>query len=163
MVKFWKDTFRTAQVGAMQNNVNRDAAANFAAQITVEGRNYTEMFTATAATCPTFDAAAKTFAPADCALPNIGQNPAQAGPTVVILTDPGLLAAYSANLAFRRVRFIQETFVCSKFPAEYSKEPKAMGNGLYTSPWDFNSITGKQNTPTARIDFQDTQAVVCAN
>jgi hypothetical protein len=83
-------------------------------------------------------------------------------PTAGILSDPGLMAQYFANLAFRRVRFVQETFVCTKFPAEFGQSLK-MGAGLYTSPWDFGSITGKTNTPAARIDFQDTSAVICAN
>ncbi|MBS2014656.1 MAG: DUF1549 domain-containing protein [Deltaproteobacteria bacterium] len=158
MVKFWKDTFRTGQVGAVQpNQPNKDTAANFAAQNVVDGKAYTDLFTATAGTCPTFDPATSTFTAADCP-----QGPAGGG-TVGVLTDPGLQAQYFANMAFRRVRFIQETFACNKFPAEISKTPKPMGNGTYTGVNDFNSITGKQNTPTARVDFQDTSAVVCAN
>lgn len=175
MVKFWKDTYRTAHVGAMPaqgmqypNNVNRDSAANFSAQVVVEGRNYTQLFTATAGTCPTFDATTATFTATDCPTAVLSNNnntpvPGQASPAVGILNDPGLMSQYFANMAFRRVRFIQETFVCSKFPAEYAKEPKPMGNGVYTGTFDFNTITGKQNTPTARVDFQDTQAVICAN
>jgi hypothetical protein len=63
-------------------------------------------------------------------------------------------------MAFRRVRFIQETFACSKFPAEFAPTSKPMGAGTYTSPWDFNSITGGA---TAKINFQDTSAVICAD
>lgn len=158
MIKFWKDTFRTGQVGAVQQgNANRDTAATFAAQIVVEARPYSEMFTATANTCPTYDGAANAFTPAACMAGPAG------GPTAGVLTDPGLLSQYFANMAFRRVRFIQETFACSKFPAEYSATPKALGNGTFTGNFPFESITGKQNTPTARIDFQDTSAVICAN
>lgn len=158
MVKFWKDTFRTGQVGAVQpNQPNKDTAANFAAQNVVDGKSYMELFTATAGTCPTFDPATSTFTAADCMAGPAG------GGTVGVLTDPGLQAQYFANMAFRRVRFVQETFACSKFPAEISKTPKPMGNGTYTNPADFNSITGKTNTPTAKIDFQDTSAVICAN
>ncbi|MBX3189261.1 MAG: DUF1549 domain-containing protein [Labilithrix sp.] len=158
MVKFWKDTFRTAQVGAIQQGQpNKDTAANFAAQVVVEGRNYSELFTATANTCPTFDAATSTFTPAACPAHPSGQA------TVGLLTDSGLLAQYYSNMAFRRLRFIQETFACQKFPAEYSSTPKPMGNGTFTGTQPFESITGKQNKPDARIDFQDTQAVICAN
>jgi len=154
MVKFWKDTFRTGQVGAVQaGNPDKSTAANFAAQITVEGRPYNDLFTATGQTCPTFDPATRTFTPGTC----------NQTPTAGVLTDPGLLAQYFGNMAFRRVRFIQETFACAKFPAEYSTTPKPMGNGTFTGPWDFNSITGKQNKPDAKIDFQDTSAVICAN
>lgn len=158
MVKFWKDTFRTAQVGALQNGQpNKDTAANFAAQVVVESRAYSELFTATANTCPTYDGATNAFTPATCA-----KGPA-ATPTVGVLTDPGLQAQYFANMAFRRVRFIQETFACSKFPAEYSATPKPLGNGTFTGNFPYESITGKQNTPKAKIDFQDTSAVICAN
>ena len=46
MVKYWKDTFRTGQVGAVQAGAaNRDTAATFAAQVVIEGRNYGELFT----------------------------------------------------------------------------------------------------------------------
>lgn len=158
MVRFWKDTFRTGQVGALQAGApNKDTAATFAAQVVVEGRSYSELFTATTGTCPTYNAATNTFTPAAC--------PAGPAPvtTAGLLTDPGLQAQYFANMAFRRVRFIQETFACSKFPAEYSSTPKALGNGTFTGNFAFETITGKQNTPTAKIDFQDTQAVICAN
>ena len=158
MVKFWKDTFRTGQVGAIQAGAaSKDTAANFAAQVIVESRSYSELFTATTNTCPTFDPATNTFTPGVCMAGPAG------GPTVGVLTDPGLLAQYFANMAFRRVRFIQETFACSKFPAEYAAAPKALGNGTFTGNFPFESITGKQNTPAAKIDFQDTSAVICAN
>jgi Protein of unknown function (DUF1588) len=158
MVKFFKDTFRTGQVGTIQAGMpNKDTAANFAAQVVTEGRSYKELFTATTNTCPTVDMTTGAFVPAVCTAGPGG------GATVGILTDPGLQAQYFANMAFRRVRFVQETFACSKFPAEYSKTPVAMGNGTYTNPASFDSITGKKNTPAARIDFQDTSAVICAN
>ena len=157
MVKFFKDTFRTGQVGAVQANMpNKDTAANFAAQVVVEGRSYKELFTATADTCPTYDPATSAFTPATCAAGPAG------GATVGVLTDPGLQSQYFANMAFRRARFIQETFACSKFPSE-AKTGVPMGNGSYTNPRSFDDITGKKNTPTARIDFQDTSAVICAN
>lgn len=159
MIKFWKDTFRIGQVGQVQNDVNKDGAPNFAAQITVEGRPYTELLTATTNTCPTFDDATNKFTPTPCALPTNGI----AGPTAGVLTDPGLLGQYYANMAFRRVRFVQETFACSKFPTEFSTTPVAMGNGIYTALMPFTSITGKQTNPNARVDFHDTKAVVCAN
>src|SRR5262249_12039626 len=106
MIKFWRDTFRIGPA-AIQNNVNKDAAPTFAAQLTVEGRSYSELFTANTNTCPTYgpatDGAPNTFNATSCALPTNGV----AGPTVGILTDPGLQGQYFANMAFRRVRFIQ--------------------------------------------------------
>lgn len=154
MIKYWKDTFRTAQVGQVQmNQPDRDKAALFAAQVTVEGKNYNDLFTATTATCPTFDPATNTFTAGNCATT----------PTVGVLTDPGLLANYVSAMAFRRARFIQETFACSKYPAEYSATPVPMGAGTYTGVAPFASIMGKQNNPQARVDFHDTSAVICAN
>lgn len=159
MIKFWKDTFRVGQVGGIQNNVNKDGAPNFAAQLTVEGRSYTELFTATDNTCPTFDGETNEFTPTPCALPTN----AIEGPTVGVLTDPGLQSQYYANMAFRRVRFVQETFVCNKFPAELSDKPVPMGSGTYTGTMPFKSITGAENKADARVDFHDTKAVICAN
>lgn len=159
MIKFWKDTFRVGQVGGIQNNVNKDGAPNFAAQLTVEGRSYTELFTATDNTCPTYDGETNEFTPTPCALPTN----AIEGPTVGVLTDPGLQSQYYANMAFRRVRFVQETFVCNKFPAELSDKPVPMGSGTYTGTMPFKSITGAENKADARVDFHDTKAVICAN
>lgn len=156
MVKFWKDTFRTAQVGTIQNGQpDKDKAALFAAQVIVEGRNYGEILTASSNTCPTFDATAGTFTAGSC----------NTNPTAGVLTDPGILAQYFANMAFRRVRLIQETFACQKFPAEYAPadQTKPLGNGTYTNPWPFEALEGKVNDPKARIDFQDTSSVICAN
>jgi hypothetical protein len=158
MIKFWKDTFRTGQVGAVQMGAaNRDTAATFAAQVVVEGQPYSNLFTASTNTCPTYDPMANTFTPASCA---VGMT---AGPTAGVLTDPGILSQYFANMAFRRVRFIQETFACQKFPAEISAAPKPLGNGTFTGAFPYESITGKLNKPDALIDFQDTSAVICAN
>jgi hypothetical protein len=154
MIKFWKDTFRMGQVGQIQNNMpDKDRAPNFAAQITVEGRSYTELFTATSNTCPTFNGETGQLEQGSC----------ETSPTVGVLTDPGLMSHYFANMAFRRVRFIQETFACSKFPAAYSATPKPMGNGTYTGMHPFESITGALNKDDARVDFHDTSAVICAN
>ncbi len=158
MVKFWKDTFRTAQVGdPAPGTPSKDTAANFAAQVVVESRPYSDLFTATENTCPTFNATTNAFTPATCA-----RGPAPVA-TAGVLTDPGLQSQYFANMAFRRARFVQETFACAKFPAEYSTTPKPLGNGTFTGNFAFESITGKQNTPTAKVDFQDTSSVICAN
>lgn len=156
MVDYWRDTLRTAQVGQVQmNQPNKDFAANFAALVTVEGRPYTDLFTATAGTCPTYDMATNKLTAGDCA--------ANAGaPTAGILTDRGIMAQYFAPMAFRRARFIQETFVCAKFPTEFSEKPVSMGLTVYTNPWPFDSISGGKEA-TVRVDFKDTSAVNCAN
>ena len=149
-ITWWKNTLKTGQQGAPQQGMpSYDTAALFAASVVAADRPYTDLFTAANGTCPTFANGA--FTPADCG---------GGAPTAGLLTDPGLMSQYFSNMAFRRVRFVQETFVCSKFPAEYSAKPTPMGSSLYTSPWDFGSITGGA---TAKVNFQDTSAVICAN
>ncbi len=142
MIRFWRDTFRMG--GGML-----DTAPVFAARIVAEGRPYTELFTATENTCPTYDGDNEQFVDGTC---DNGVD-THAG----VLTNPGVQRQFYANMAFRRVRWVQETFACSKFPAEYSDAPIEKGNGQYTSPWDFESVA------TEPIDFQDTSSVICAN
>jgi Protein of unknown function (DUF1588) len=150
MIQYFRDTFKTGQQGTPpQGQPSFDTAATFAAEVVVSSQPYTTIFTATTGTCPTY--ASGTFTPADCG---------NGAPTAGVLTDPGLMSQYYADMSFRRVRFIQETFVCSKFPAEYAPVGTPMGAGTYTSPWDFGSITGGA---TAKINFQDTSSLVCAN
>jgi hypothetical protein len=150
MITFFRNTFKTGDQGQQQQGQpSFDTAATFAAMVVVQDRPYTDLFTAASGTCPTY--ANGTFTPADC------QNNA---PTAGVLTDPGLMAQFYANMSFRRVRFIQETFVCSAFPAEYASNTRPMGVGTYTSPWDFDSITGGAS---AKINFKDTSAIICAN
>jgi hypothetical protein len=116
----------------------------------------TDLFTATAGTCPTLNKATGAFTAANCAVSG-GQA------TVGVLTDPGAMAQFYGNMAFRRVRWVQESFICTKFPAEYSPTPVAKGNGQYVSPWPFDSIQGGPDKATAPIDFKDASSVVCAN
>ena len=150
MIQYFRDTFKTGQQGTPpMGQPSFDTAATFAAEVVVTDQPYTTLFTATAGTCPTY--ANGSFTPSNCA---------NGAPTTGILTDPGLMSQYYADMSFRRIRFIQETFVCSKFPAEYAPTGKPMGAGTYTSPWDFSSIAGGT---TAKINFQDTTSLVCAN
>jgi hypothetical protein len=151
MIQYWRDTFKTGSPYSpvAKGSPSYDTAATFAAMVVVDDRPYTDILTASTGTCPTF--ANGTFTTASCT---------NGAPTAGVLTDPGIMSQYFEHMAFRRMRFIQETFVCSPFPAEYSATPEPMGQSLYTSPWDFDSIAGG---PTAPINFQDTSAVICAN
>jgi hypothetical protein len=142
MVKYWKDTMR-------QGGGARETAPVHAARIMVEERSFKELFTSPNNNCPTFDGATGAFADGEC---NNGA-PQEAG----VLTNPGVMSQYYGNMAFRRVRWVQEIFLCTRFPAEYSGTPIDKGGNDYTSPWVFESIA------TAPIDFQDTSSVICAN
>ncbi|MEZ4399583.1 MAG: DUF1588 domain-containing protein [Kofleriaceae bacterium] len=146
MVAFWRDTMRLGG-GAM------DSAPAFAAQLAVENRPYTELLTAATGTCPTFDAAAGTFTPADCA----NGVPTAAG----VLSNPAVMAQFSSNLAFRRVRWVQEVFACTAFPVELTGTPPEGGAPAFLSVWPMESIAGLSNGGT--IDFHDQSAVICAN
>ncbi len=149
-IAWWQNTLKTGNQGApAQGAPSLDTAATYAASVVANDLPYTSLFTATTGTCPTF--ANGTFTAASCG---------GSAPTAGILTDPGLMSQYFSNMSFRRVRFVQETFVCQKFPAEYSPTPSPMGASIYTSPWPFTSIAGGA---TAKINFQDTSAVICAN
>ncbi len=148
MIKWWQDTMRQGG-GADNNKPSRNTAPVFAARVMVEGKPYTDLFTAATNTCPTYDGATNTFADGDC---NNGVT-THAG----VLTNPGVMMQFFSNMAFRRVRWVQEVFACTKFPAEYAVQPTQINGADYTGPWAFGSIA------TSPIDFQDTSSVVCAN
>jgi hypothetical protein len=141
-LKMWRDIMRMGGDGL-------DTAPAFAAKIMAENRDFTELFTATAGNCPTLDTATGTFTEGDCA----SGAPFQAG----LLTNQDVMRQFYGNMAFRRARWVQETFYCSKFPAEVAAEPEVIDGKDYVSPWAFDRIS---NTP---INFLDTASVVCAN
>jgi hypothetical protein len=142
MLKLWRDTMR-------MGGGDLDTAPAFAAKLMAEGRPFSELFTATSGNCPSIDTDAGTFTEGDCA----SGAPVQAG----VLTDPAVMRQFYGNMAFRRVKWVQETFYCSKMPAEVAEAPKQVDGKDFTSPWPFDSIS---NEP---IPFKDTQSVVCAN
>jgi Protein of unknown function (DUF1588) len=159
MLQYWQNVFKmggpavTTQGSA---HPSFDTAPTFAAEQVVNDLPITNLFTATTNTCPTLNTTTGAFTDAACAVAN-GLT------TVGILTDPGVQSQFYSNMSFRRVRWLQETFVGARFPAEYSSTPVAMGNGQYVSPWTFTSITGGTDPTVAPINFQDTSSVVCAN
>jgi hypothetical protein len=146
MVSFWQDTLK------LGGSPTFDQAAFFAAQVTVENRAYTELFTAAKGTCPGYDGNAGTFTAADC------QN--GVATAAGLLSHPGAMQQFYSNMAFRRVRWVQEVFDCARFPIEVG-EGQSINGGIYTSPWPFASVASPTNGGT--VDFQDTKAVVCAN
>ncbi|MEO7329222.1 MAG: hypothetical protein ABI193_11630 [Minicystis sp.] len=148
MIKWWKDVMRMG--GAAQNGKpSRDSAPIFAARVMAEEAPSSDLFTAKTNTCPSYDYDNHAFVDGDC---DNGVS-THAG----VLTNPGVMHQFYGSMAFRRVRWLQEIFVCTKFPAEYSETPVHKGSADYTSPWKFESVA------TAPIDFQDTKSVICAN
>lgn len=150
MMVYFRDAFK---LGGTMGTVDLETAPAFAAQLAVNNGSYMDLFTATANNCPTFNAATNTFTAANC----VNAVTTHAG----VLTNPGMNASYNSNFAFRRVRWVQETFNCLKFPAEISDTPEQYGGKLYTGKFPWLSIAGTDNG--GRIDFHDTSAIVCAN
>ena len=148
MFLYWRDTFKMGETAML------DTAPAFAARLAVQNGSYMDMFTATADGCPTFDLGTAQFTSAECA---------NNGPKAGILTNPGVQAHYFGNFAFRRVRFVQETFICTKFPAETVEGAGSDVGGAapYTGVWPWESIAGTDNG--GRVNFHDTSAVICAN
>lgn len=159
MFAFWRDAFKlggtlTIGEGAAQVAVDLDTAPAFAAKLTVENGSYLDLFTKASGNCPTFDRQTGTFKDGECS---------NGGPKAGVLTTPGAMAQFFSNFAFRRVRWIQETFDCLKFPAELSDAPTDVsGAAPYLGVWPFSSIASPSNGG-GRVDFQDVSAVVCAN
>ncbi len=148
MIKWWRDVMRMGG-GADGDKPSRNTAPNLAARITVEGRPFTDLFTSASNNCPEYSNDTKSFSDAECG----SGAPVEAG----VLTNPGFNYQFYGNMAFRRVRWLQEVFVCTKFPADYADVPTTKNGADYVSPWPFESIA------TAPIDFQDVKSVVCAN
>jgi len=147
MFFFWRDTFKMGETAEM------DFAPAYAAQLSVENQDYRNLFTATTGTCPTVDITTGTFTTADCTY---------AGPIVGVLTDKGAMRHYFGNFAFRRVKWIEETFDCLKFPVEMAGTPQEVGGpSPYTGEWPFTSISGTNNG--GRVNFLDVSSVICAN
>jgi len=150
MLDFWRDQFK---MGGTINGVMMDYAPSFAASLVVQGKPFNQIVTATTGTCQTLMAGTSTFTTVAC------PNPQAVG----ILTDAGVQAQFFSNMAFRRVRWVQETFGCQRFPAEIGGTPQQFAGGTYSSPWPFNSISGLANNPAAKVDFTDNKSLVCAN
>ena len=147
MVQLWRDIFK------MGGTAELDAAPVFAAEVVVDGRPYTDLFTAESGNCPTYDPVASSIAAGDC------QNgaPVHAG----VLTNPGAMAQFYSNLAFRRTRWVQEVFDCVAFPAEVGEPQDVGGAAMYNGVWPLGSIASPATGGS--IDFQDVKSVVCAN
>jgi hypothetical protein len=147
MMYFWRDTFKMGETAEM------DTAPAFAASLTVSNGDFHQLFTATTGACPTFNEGAGTFAPADCA----GN-----GPKAGVLTNQGVMKQYYSNFAFRRVKWVQETFDCLRFPIDLTGAPTDVGGATpYQGDYPHDSIAGTANG--GRVNFREAVAVQCAH
>jgi len=146
MFYFWRDTLKIGGTAAF------DTAPAFAAKMVVENASYMDMFTKASNNCPTFSEANSVFTDAECA---------NGGPKAGVLTNPGVMASFVSNLAFRRVRWVQETFDCLRFPAETGAPVDVGGAVPYTGAWPFTSIASPTNGG-GRVNFQDVSSAICA-
>lgn len=147
MFRFWQDTLKMGDAPQL------DSAPAFVAKLAVDDRSFLDVFTARSGTCTTFDPRTSQFTPADCT---------NAPVTVGLLTHPGMNALFFSNFGFRRVRWLQETFACSAFPAEIAPQATNVGGAApYTGTFPFTSIAG--SATGGRVNFRDTSSVTCAN
>jgi hypothetical protein len=146
MIAFWQSTMKQGGTPLL------DTAPTYAAELAVQNGAYTDLFTGSAGNCPTYSGSDNTFVPGTCG---------NGGPVAGVLTNPGVMSQFVSNFAFRRVRWIQEIFDCTAFPAEVSATPTDVGGSSpYTGVWPFDSITGGS---AARIDFLSTTSIICAD
>ena len=147
MMYFWRDTFKMGETAEM------DTAPAFAASLSVSNGSYQQLFTAATGACPTFNEGAGTFTPADCA---------GAGPKAGVLTNQGVMKQFYSNFAFRRTKWVQETFDCVKFPIDLTGAPTDVGGATpYTGDYAHDSISGTANG--GRVNFREAVAVQCAH
>lgn len=147
MFYFWRDTFK------MGESAELDTAPALAAQLSVENGNYMNLLTQASNNCPTFDENTGVFTPAECT----GN-----GPKAGVLGNPAVMKHQFSNFAFRRVKWIEETFDCTKFPVELGGAAVDVGAASpYTGDWPFDSIAGTDSG--GRVNFKDVSAVICAN
>jgi len=147
MFYFFRDTFKIGGTAAF------DTAPAFAAKLAAENGSYMDLFTKASNNCPTFNETTGVFTDAECV---------NGGPKAGVLTNPGVMSSFVSNLAFRRVRWVQETFDCVRFPAEVGPPTNVGGAVPYNGVWPFSSIAGPNNGG-GRVNFQDTSSAICAN
>lgn len=154
LIWYWRNVMKMGEDNdANANSSGLDSAPLFAAHLALSGRSMLELFTASEGTCPSLQNGVIVLANCNNAVAT------HAG----VLSNPDAMRHFASNMAFRRVKWVQETFMCSSMPAEYVAEPKPVGNSglLYTTPWPIESIAGRSNGGS--VDFHDLDSMVCAN
>jgi Protein of unknown function (DUF1549)/Protein of unknown function (DUF1588) len=145
--RFWQDTLK------LGDDPMLDTAPAFVTKLVVDDRSILDALTSPTGTCTSYDPGTGQFAPANC----------QNAPVAVgLLTHPGMNAQFFSNFGFRRVRWVQETFACTAFPAEIAELATSVGGTEpYTGTFPFTSIAGRASG--GRVDFRNTSSVICAN
>ncbi len=147
MFYFWRDTFKMGETAAL------DTAPTLAARLSATNGDYRLLLTQATNNCPTFNEQTSVFTDGECT---------NGGPQAGVLANPGMLSHYFGNFAFRRVKWIEETFDCLKFPVELGGAAVEVGAASpYTGEWPFESIAGAASG--GRVDFRDVSSVICAN
>jgi hypothetical protein len=147
MFYFWRDTFR------MGDTAELDTAPALAAQLSATNGSYMSLLTQATGNCPSFDETTSVFTPGECP---------GTGPQAGVLGNPAAMRHFFGNYAFRRVKWVQETFDCVKFPVEMGGPGEEVGAASpYVGEWPFTSISGLANG--GRVDFLDVSAVICAH
>jgi hypothetical protein len=114
MIRYHRQIFKISDRANPGKSPSRDTAPVFASRVVAEGQDWRNIIKATSNTCPTWDGDNKVFVDGEC---NNGITP------VGILTDPGIMAVYYGNMAFRRNRFVHETFLCRSANSSGGAEP----------------------------------------
>ncbi len=156
---FARQLFNRFQYELEMGGNGLNAGPAFALDLAMNNRDFREILTAQSGNCPTvtFDGQGiPTVTPADCAT-GIG---VESG----ILTNQEMLSQQFSNMAFKRVRWVYETFLNRALPGRLADEPIKLDDGsFFEGRWPFLSISGKHNLPDTDVDFTDTSSVVCAN
>ena len=125
-VPFWQDTLQDGRRPPSSTPRRRSPRSS-----SVENRPYIDLFTATSGTCPTFDRRRGTFT-AGGVREQRRRRPA-CSPT------PACMTHFFGNLAFRRVRWVQETFAArSSRPRSRRRRRDVGGASPYTGVWPFD-------------------------
>jgi hypothetical protein len=137
----------------MGETAELDTAPTFAAMLSVQNGDYTQLLKAATGACPTLNEQTGEFTVADCAGP---------GPKVGVLSNQGAMKHYYGNFGFRRVKWVQETFDCAKFPIKNDAPPVDIGGAVpYTGYFPIETIANLTNG--GRVNFTEAVAVNCAN
>ena len=168
MVVFWRNQLRMGGTlmgdladlpltAANKRTVSLETAPTLLGRLAAEGKDMRLAFTQTTNNCPMYNAATGVFTDGNCftgaavagsnTATNMGNNIPE-GQQAGVLTNPGFMAQYYSNFAFRRARLVNEVFACTRYPAEYSSKPQVIGSALYSSPWPTNSVTNADQPPT---------------